>query len=149
MRTDRVAATVLVPMAVCFVLAVGCGGEDGGISGGNTLIRVDAPLPGATDVSMGVRISCDGVLEVPEHEPDPLDFRAELERKENDDSEPQWQGIFDLPVGECTFTLALQCDDEIVCIGSQTMTIEDGDNIYDVVLVCALSIGGGIDRCYP
>jgi hypothetical protein len=71
-----------------------------------------------------------------------FDFETELELKSGDDGHAFWEGVFDLPVGECTFTLGLSCAEEIVCIGSQGITIEAGDNVYDdVVLVCSLSIG--------
>jgi hypothetical protein len=47
----------------------------------------------------------------------------------------------DLPPGDCTITLSVWEDDEIVCVGSQTLEIlEDQTTLYEIVLVCSLSI---------
>jgi hypothetical protein len=54
---------------------------------------------------------------------------------------PVWQAVMDLPPGLCTITLSVWDGNEVVCIGSQTLTInEDGTTKYDIVLVCSLSI---------
>lgn len=133
----------------CITLGVGCGGGEEGLSGGNTRIRVDAPLPESTQPSMGIRISCNGALEVPDQDTGDFDFETELELKSGDKGQSFWEGVFDLPLGECVFTLGLHCSEELVCVGSQSITIEEGDNIFDdVVLVCPLSIGA-FDPCYP
>jgi hypothetical protein len=54
---------------------------------------------------------------------------------------PVWQAVMDLPPGNCTITLSVYEDDEVVCVGSQTLAIlEDQTTKYDIVLVCSLSI---------
>jgi hypothetical protein len=54
---------------------------------------------------------------------------------------PVWQAVMDLPPGDCTITLSVWEDDEVVCVGSQTLAIlEDQTTLYDIVLVCSLSI---------
>jgi len=54
---------------------------------------------------------------------------------------PVWQAVMDLPPGNCTVTLSVYEQDEIVCVGSQTLAInEDATTKYDIVLVCSLSI---------
>ncbi|HSN82682.1 MAG TPA: calcium-binding protein, partial [Polyangiales bacterium] len=54
---------------------------------------------------------------------------------------PVWQAVMDLPPGDCTITLSVWEEDEIVCAGSQTLAIaEDATTKYDIVLVCSLSI---------
>ncbi len=54
---------------------------------------------------------------------------------------PVWQAVMDLPPGDCTITLSVYEDDELVCVGSQTLAInEDETTKYDIVLVCSLSI---------
>lgn len=128
----------------------GCGdGSEGAIPAGkNTLIRVDAPSPDDFEQArMGIRITCNGTPGVPDQGTGEFDFETELEPKNGDSGQSFWQGAFDLPVGECTFTFNLSCAWQPVCIGSQSLTIVDGDNIFlDVVLVCPLSIGT-FDAC--
>ena len=137
----------LMAFVLSSVLMFGCGDGEEGIAGGNTLIRVDAPIPhDFVPVSMGIRISCDGTWVVPEQDTGEFDFETELELTSGDGSAAFWDGVFDLPLGECAFTLGLSCADEIVCIGSQGITIRKGDNYEDVVLVCPLSIGA-FDAC--
>ena len=54
---------------------------------------------------------------------------------------PVWQAVMDLPPGNCTIALSVWEDDEVVCVGSQTLAItEDATTKYDIVLVCSLSI---------
>ncbi len=54
---------------------------------------------------------------------------------------PVWQAVMDLPPGDCTVTLSVYYQDEVVCVGSQTLAIaEDATTKYDIVLVCSLSI---------
>jgi hypothetical protein len=54
---------------------------------------------------------------------------------------PVWQAVEDLPPGPCTVTLSVWDGNEVVCIGSQTLQInEDETTKYDIVLVCSLSI---------
>ncbi|TFH28531.1 MAG: calcium-binding protein [Myxococcales bacterium] len=54
---------------------------------------------------------------------------------------PSWQAVMDLPPGDCAITLSVYEDDEIVCVGSQTLAInEDATTKYDIVLVCSLSV---------
>jgi hypothetical protein len=54
---------------------------------------------------------------------------------------PVWQAVMDLPPGDCTITLSVYEGDEIVCVGSQTLAInEDATTKYDIVLVCSLSV---------
>lgn len=62
---------------------------------------------------------------------------------------PIWQAAMDLPPGDCTLTMAVWDTDEIVCVGSQTLTIvESASTKFDIVLVCSLSVtlpGGGLN----
>jgi cysteine-rich repeat protein len=57
---------------------------------------------------------------------------------------PVWELVTDLPPADCTITLWVFHDDEVVCSGKQTMIIvEDGDpsttNKYNITLECNLS----------
>lgn len=132
-------------------LMFGCGNDSEPAipDGKNTLIRVDAPGPEMNEARMGILISCNDTVVVPaQPSGDFFDFETELELMSSNGSMSLWEGAFNLPVGECVFTLGFHCAGELVCMGSQTMTIEDGDNIYDVVLVCSLPIGSRFDACF-
>jgi hypothetical protein len=54
---------------------------------------------------------------------------------------PVWQATMDLPPGLCTMTLSVWDGDEVVCVGSETLTIvEDTATKFDITLVCSLSV---------
>lgn len=137
-------------LLACISLSSGCGddGEPVIPDGKNTLIRVDAPGPEIPEARLGIRISCDGTVVVPSQPSGDFDFETELELTSSNGTMLSWEGAFNLPVGECMTTLGLDCAGELVCTGSETITIEDGDNIHDLVLVCPASVGA-FDACYP
>jgi hypothetical protein len=62
---------------------------------------------------------------------------------------PVWQAAMGLPPGICTMTLLVYDEDEVVCVGSKTLTIVEGVTTkFDIILVCALSVdlpSGGLD----
>ena len=71
---------------------------------------------------------------------DSVDISGAFETVDTRDP-PVWQAVMDLPPGDCTITLSVYEDDELVCVGSQTLVInEDATTKYDIVLVCSLSI---------
>ncbi len=54
---------------------------------------------------------------------------------------PIWQATMGLPPGDCTMTMSVWDGDEIVCVGSETLTIVEGSAFkFDIVLVCSLSV---------
>ncbi|HSN70547.1 MAG TPA: hypothetical protein VLT59_03520 [Steroidobacteraceae bacterium] len=54
---------------------------------------------------------------------------------------PIWQATMALPPGECTLTMLVYEDDEVVCVGSETLTIVEGAAVqFDILLVCSLSV---------
>lgn len=54
---------------------------------------------------------------------------------------PLWMATMDLPPGLCTLTMLVFEAEEVVCIGSETLTIvEDETAKFDIVLVCSLSV---------
>lgn len=137
----RLTHRLLRALVLSTTLVFACGDSEEGIPGGNnTLIQVDAPTPDDFEhASMGIRITCTGDFAL----------EMELEVKSRDASQTFWEGVFNLPIGACVVTLVLSCADEIVCIGSQEITIQEGDNLYEgVVLTCPLSIGT-FDSCLP
>ena len=142
----------------CMGLAVACtSGTDSGTAG-NTELNLDIVNPGG-DTGAGFsidrvdyRITCAG--NAPGSYPiapadtagtdynydDSVDISGAFETVDTRDP-PVWQAVMDLPPGDCTITLSVYEDDEIVCIGSQTLAIaEDATTKYDIVLVCSLSV---------
>lgn len=60
---------------------------------------------------------------------------------------PVWQLVTDLPPSECTISLWVWYEDEVICQGNETVNIvEDGDpttvNKVNIVLECNLSVRG-------
>ncbi len=54
---------------------------------------------------------------------------------------PVWQAAMSLPPGDCTITLLVYDQDEVVCIGSQTLAIvANATTKFDITLVCSLSV---------
>jgi hypothetical protein len=140
-------------------LAVACtSGTDSGTAG-NTELNLDIVNPGGTSGELGFsidrvdyRITCDGnppgSYPIPDADTsgtlynydDSVDISGAFETVDTR-VPPVWQAVMDLPPGLCTITLSVYEDDEIVCVGSQTLTIlEDGTTKYDIVLVCSLSV---------
>jgi hypothetical protein len=143
----------------CMGLAVACtSGTDGGTSG-NTELNLDIINPGATSGELGFsidrvdyRITCagnpPGSYPIPDADTigtlddydDSVDISGAFETVDTR-VPPVWQAVMDLPPGLCTITLSVWDGNEVVCIGSQTLTInEDATTKYDIVLVCSLSI---------
>ena len=144
---------------LCIGLAVACTtGTDGGTAG-NTELNLDIMNPGGTSGELGFsvdrvdyRITCAG--NPPGSYPIPDADTSGTDYNYNDSVDisgafevvdtrvpPVWQAVMDLPPGDCTVTLSVYEDDEIVCVGSQTLVIaEDATTKYDIVLVCSLSI---------
>jgi hypothetical protein len=144
---------------LCLVLAAACtSGTEGGPTG-NTELNLDIVNPGGTSGELGFsidrvdyRITCagnpSGSYPIPDADTSGTDYNYDDSVDISGAFEvvdtrvpPVWQAIMDLPPGICTITLSVWDDDEVVCIGSQTLTInEDATTKYDIVLVCSLSI---------
>ena len=143
--------------ALGLVLASACtSGTEG--SSGNTELNLDIVNPGG-DTGAGFsadrvdyRITCAGnpagTYDIPPADTngtdynynDSVDISGAFEIVDTRDP-PVWQAVMDLPPGDCTITLSVYEDDEIVCVGSQTLAIaEDATTKYDIILVCSLSI---------
>ena len=143
----------------CMGLAVACtSGTDSGTAG-NTELNLDIVNPGGTSGELGFsidrvdyRITCagspPGTYPIPDADTSGTDYNYDDSVDISGAFEvvdtrvpPVWQAVMDLPPGACTITLSVYEDDEIVCVGSQTLNIlEDGTTKYDIVLVCSLSI---------
>ncbi len=143
----------------CMGLAVACTstGTDG--STGNTQLNLDIVNPGSTSGELGFsidrvdyRITCAGnpagTYPIPAADTtgtdyaynDSVDISGAFEVIDTN-VPPVWQAVMDLPPGDCTVTLSVYYQDEVVCVGSQTLAIaEDATTKYDIVLVCSLSI---------
>ena len=141
----------------CMGLAVACtSGTEGGTAG-NTELNLVIVNPGGTSGELGFsidrvdyRITCAGNpgAAIPDADTsgtaynydDSVDISGAFEIIDTR-VPPVWQAVMDLPPGDCTITLSVYEDDEIVCVGSQTLAItEDGTTKYDIVLVCSLSV---------
>ncbi len=143
----------------CMALALACtGGTEGGTAG-NTELNLDIVNPGGSSGELGFsidrvdyRITCAGnppgsypitpadTAGTDYNYDDSVDISGAFEVVDTRDP-PVWQAVMDLPPGDCTITLSVYEDDEVVCVGSQTLAIaEDATTKYDIVLVCSLSI---------
>lgn len=152
--------SVRVVASLCLALVVACAsGTDGSGPTGNTELNLDIVNPGGTSSELGFsvdrvdyRITCagnpPGSYPIPDADTsgslynydDSVDISGAFEVVDTR-VPPVWQAVMDLPPGDCTITLSVYEDDEIVCVGSQTLTIlEDGTTKYDIVLVCSLSV---------
>lgn len=59
----------------------------------------------------------------------------------DDQNPPVWQTVMDLPPGQCTASLSVYRNQQVVCTGSHTFTVlEDAITQIDITLLCALSI---------
>lgn len=142
----------------CLLAASACnGGAEPGPTG-NTELNLEIVNPGG-DTGAGFsidrvdyRITCagspPGTYDIPPADTsgtdyaydDSVDISGAFETVDTRDP-PVWQAVMDLPPGNCTITLSVYEDDELVCVGSQTLAInEDATTKYDIVLVCSLSI---------
>ena len=144
---------------VCTALVAACAVEANGPSAGNTELNLDIVNPGGTSGELGFsidrvdyRITCagnpTGTYPVPAADTtgtdyaydDSVDISGAFEVVDTR-TPPVWQAVMDLPPGDCTITLSVYEDDEVVCVGSQTLEIlEDATTKYDIVLVCSLSV---------
>jgi hypothetical protein len=142
----------------CMGLAVACTDSTDGTAG-NTELNLDIVNPGGTSGELGFsidrvdyRITCagnpPGSYPIPDADTngtdynynDSVDISGAFETVDTR-VPPVWQAVMDLPPGNCTITLSVYEDDEVVCVGSQTLAIlEDQTTKYDIVLVCSLSI---------
>ena len=148
------------PIAVlCTALVAACAVDAHGPAAGNTELNLDIVNPGGTSGELGFsidrvdyRITCAGnpagSYPIPDADTsgnlynydDSVDISGAFEVVDTR-VPPVWQAVMDLPPGDCTITLSVYEDDEIVCVGTQTLAIlEDGTTKYDIVLVCSLSI---------
>ncbi|HSN81769.1 MAG TPA: hypothetical protein VLS88_04275 [Polyangiales bacterium] len=151
-RRVRTAALLLA------LLAAACT-ESSMVSTGNTELNLDIVNPGGTSGELGFsvdrvdyRITCAGTAPGSQPIPPADTNGADYQYDDSVDISgafevvdtrvpPVWQAVMDLPPGACTVTLSVWEDDEIVCVGSQTLAIaEDATTKYDIVLVCSLSI---------
>ena len=155
--------SVQVLVLLCTVLVAACTGDTSDTSEGvtgNTELNLDIVNPGGTSAEssatrstvLDYRITCAG--NAPGSYPIPDADTSGTDYNYNDSVDisgafevvdtrvpPVWQAVIDLPPGNCTVTLSVYEDDEIVCVGSQTLAIaEDATTKYDIVLVCSLSI---------
>ena len=159
MLEQSVKISVQALALVSTMLVVACTSGTEGPSAGNTELNLDIVNPGGTSGELGFsidrvdyRITCagspPGSYPIPDADTvgndynydDSVDISGAFEVVDTR-TPPVWQAVMDLPPGDCTITLSVYEDDELVCVGSQTLAInEDGTTKYDIVLVCSLSI---------
>jgi hypothetical protein len=151
---------IAVHLIVFLCLGLGaCASSTEGGTAGNTELNLDIVNPGSTSGELGFsidrvdyRITCAGnpagTYPIPAADTtgtdyaynDSVDISGAFEVIDTN-VPPVWQAVMDLPPGDCTVTLSVYYQDEVVCVGSQTLAIaEDATTKYDIVLVCSLSI---------
>ncbi len=149
----------LYPVLLSVALVAACTSDTSEGVTGNTELNLDIVNPGGTSGELGFtvdrvdyRITCagntPGSYPIPDADTsgtdynysDSVDISGAFEVVDTR-VPPVWQAVMDLPPGNCTVTLSVYEQDEIVCVGSQTLAInEDATTKYDIVLVCSLSI---------
>ena len=103
---------------------------------GNTTLRVDTVYGDLELARMDADFGCYTETDPSDQASPDVYVSGGLELESGNDSETMWEGVFDLPLGVCTLTLRLACNGEVLCLGSQNVTIE-ADTILDVVLPCS------------
>ncbi len=103
---------------------------------GNTTLRVDTVYGDLELARMDADFGCYTETEPSDQATPDVYVSGALELESGNDSETMWQGVFDLPLGVCTLTLRLACNGEVLCLGSQNVTIE-ADTVLDLVLPCS------------
>lgn len=145
------------PIALlCVAWFVGCTSDGGAVV--STEVNLDIVHPsGSSDLGFTIdrvdyRITCAGnppgsypippgdTTGVPYNYDDSVDMSGAFEIVDTR-VPPIWQAMMDLPPGLCTLTMLVYDVDEVVCVGSQTLTIvENTAAKFDIVLVCSLSV---------
>lgn len=142
---------------LCFGYVVGCTGASSGVVPIEVNLDIVHPNGSSTDLGFSIdrvdyRVTCPG--NVPGSYPippadstgtlysfdDSVDMSGSFEVVDTR-TPPVWQAAMDLPPGNCTITLLVYDVDEVVCVGSQSLTIvTDVTTKFDIVLVCSLSV---------
>jgi hypothetical protein len=137
------------------VLAAGCTSERANVVA--TQINLDivhpdgsSSDPGFTVDRVHYRVTCPGnasypippadTTGTPVDPDDAVDMSGAFEVVDTR-TPPVWQATMGLPPGICTMTLLVYEEDEVVCAGSETLTIPAGGTAqFDIVLLCTLSV---------
>ena len=151
---------------LCVLLSVGCSNEQSGAV--STQVNLDVVHPNAAAGSLGFtidrvdyRVTCEGTtpgdFPIPPADTtgadygydDTVDISGAFEIVDTR-IPPVWQATMGLPPGECTMTMSVYDEDEVVCIGWRTLTIVDDGTPqkFDITLVCSLSVdlpSGGLN----
>lgn len=150
---------------VCFVFVVGCTGGGQGVVATEINLDIVHPSGASTDLGFTVdrvdyRVTCAG--NTPGDYPLPPADTSGTDYGFDDSVDvsgafeiidtrvpPVWQAAMHLPPGDCTVTLLVYDEDEVVCVGSETLAIVAGDSTkFDILLVCSLSVdlpSGGLN----
>lgn len=141
---------------LCIALVVGCTGEAAGVV--PTEVNLDIVHPSGSGAlgfeidRVDYRVTCPGTapgtFPIPPADTtgadyvydDSVDMSGAFEVVDTR-TPPIWQATLGLPPGDCTMTMSVWDGDEIVCVGSETLTIVEGAAFkFDIVLVCSLSV---------
>ena len=149
----------------CIAFSAACAGDtlQGDLSGNTEVNLVISDPATASDQILPLidfvsyRITCPGNPILTPYD-DSVDISGVLESDPTADGSPVWQLVTDLPLSPCTITLWVFYDGEVICSGTETISvINDGDpfttNKVNIVLECSLSVNGpaadvGIDGTY-
>lgn len=144
---------------LCCAGALAACGEQG--SAGNTNIRLtigndlgaQAGDPAFEADRVDYRITCAGTTPGSQPIPpdgtggdypydDSVDISGAFQIVGDDPSASVWQTVEDLPPGDCTASLSVFRNGQVVCTGSQPFTVlADATTQLDITLLCELSIG--------
>lgn len=142
-------------MLSCIALSVSCNDGtritdevDGGTSRSAEFnLVIDDPATAPEELAMLIdfvsyRITCPGSTLTPYD--DAIDVTGNLE-VDPTANPPVWTMLMDLPLSQCTITLWVFYDDEVICSGSQSIPILDesdplAPNKVNIALQCSLSV---------
>jgi len=147
----------------CIAFSVSCGsGDPNNDSIGNTEINLvvsDPAIPPEEVLSfisfVSYRITCPDSILTPYN--DAVDWESRFEVHADEDPAIR-ASVYDLPLTECTISMWVFYEDEVICFGTETFfVIDDGDpsttNQVNVGIECSLSVRSpaadvGIDGTY-
>jgi cysteine-rich repeat protein len=137
----------------CIVFSVGCGAtEPDVVSNDSTEVNLVISDPDTADEELALlidfvsyRITCPDSGVTPTYD-DSVDISGVFETNVTE-TPAVWTMVTDLPLSQCTISLWVFYDDEVICSGSQALSIVEDDNLLapnevNVELQCNLSVNG-------
>jgi cysteine-rich repeat protein len=137
----------------CIALSAACdGGSQEAVSSGTTEVNllISDPATAPEELALLIdfvsyRITCLDSAATPTYD-DSVDIIGNFETNVTENP-AVWTLVTDLPLSPCSIALWVFYEDEVVCSGSETLSIVEDDNVLapnkaNIVLECNLSVNG-------